>query len=96
MNENSLITYIAPHLIMLIQEFIERMSFDFQTKGYEEFKGTNLLICIEFIGRLTNKSRTRYEVNVNNVIQNMQPKAIKFMSPLTIGSEESGGRMEYK
>jgi hypothetical protein len=38
------------------------MSFGFQTKGYEEFNGTNLLVSIEFIGRLTNKSRTKYKV----------------------------------
>jgi hypothetical protein len=88
MNENILITYIAPDLIMSVQEFIEKMSFGFQTKGYEEFKGTNLLISIEFIGRLPNKSRTRYKVNVNDVIQSMQSKGIKFMNPLTIGSEE--------
>jgi hypothetical protein len=67
------------------------MSFSFQTKGYEEFKGTNLLISIEFIGRLTNKSRTKYKVNVNDVIQSMQSKGIKFMSPLIIGSEERVG-----
>jgi hypothetical protein len=54
-------------------------------------KGTNLLISIEFIGRLTNKSRTRYKVNVNNVIQSIQSKGIKFMSPLTIGSKERAG-----
>jgi hypothetical protein len=91
MNENNLITYIAPDLTMLVQKFIEKMSFGFQTKGYEEFKGTNLLISIEFIRRLTNKSRTRYKVNVNNVIQSMQSKGIKFMSPLTMGSEERAG-----
>jgi hypothetical protein len=91
MNENNLITYIAPDLMMSVQEFTEKMSFGFQTKGYEEFKGTNLLISIEFIGRLTNKSKTRYKVNVNDVIQNMQSKGIKFMSPLTIRSEESAG-----
>jgi hypothetical protein len=91
MNENILITYIAPDLMMLIQEFIEKMSFGFQTKGYEEFKDTNLLISIEFSRRLTNKSRTRYKVNVNDVIQSMQSKGIKFMSPLTIGSEERAG-----
>jgi hypothetical protein len=91
MNENSLITYITPDLMMSVQEFIEKMSFSFQTKGYEEFKGTNLLISIEFIGRLTNKSRTKYKVNVNDVIQSMQSKGIKFMSPLTIGSEERVG-----
>jgi hypothetical protein len=67
------------------------MSFGFQTKGHEEFKVTNLLISIEFIGMLTNKSRTRYKVNVNDVIQSMQYKGIKFMSPLTIGSEERAG-----
>jgi hypothetical protein len=89
MNENSLITYIALDLIMSVQEFIEKMSFGFQTKDYEEFKGTNLLVSIEFIGRLTNK--TKYKVNMNNVIQSMQSKGIKFMSPLTIGSEERAG-----
>jgi hypothetical protein len=61
------------------------------TKGYEEFNGTNLLLSIEFIGRLTNKSRTKYKVNVNSVIQSMQSKGIKFKSPLTIGSEERVG-----
>jgi hypothetical protein len=29
MNENSLITYIAPDLVMLVREFIEKMSFGF-------------------------------------------------------------------
>lgn len=47
------------------------MAFGFQAKGYEEFKGTNLLISIEFIGRLTNRSGTKYKVNVNNVIESM-------------------------
>jgi len=64
MNENMLITYIAPDLIMPIKEFIDKMVFAFQTKGYEDFKGTNLLVSIEFIGRLTNRSGTRYKVNV--------------------------------
>ena len=68
MNENMLITYIAPDLLMPIKEFINKMSFGFQTKGYEDFKGTNLLVSIEFIGRLTNKRSSRYRVNVNDVI----------------------------
>ena len=55
MNENMLITYIAPDLIMPVKEFIDKMVFGFQTKGYEDFKGTNLLVSIEFIGRLTNR-----------------------------------------
>jgi hypothetical protein len=50
-----------------------------------------LLVSIEFIGRLTNTSMTRYKVNVNDVIQSMQSKGIKFMSPLTIGYEEIEG-----
>jgi hypothetical protein len=53
MNENNLIIYIAPDLMMLIKEFIDTMSLGFQTKGYKDFKGTNLLVTIEFIGRLT-------------------------------------------
>jgi hypothetical protein len=91
MNENRLITYIAPDLMMPVKEFAEKMSFGFQTKGYEDFKGTNLLVSIEFIGRLTNKSSSRYKVNVNDVIENMQSKGIKFMNPLKISSEERAG-----
>ena len=88
MNENMLITYIAPDLIVPVKEFIDKMVFGFQTKGYEDFKGTNLLISIEFIGRLTNRSGTKYKVNVNNVIESMQSKGIKFMSPMKISSKE--------
>ena len=91
MNENMLITYIALDLIMPVKEFIDKMTFRFQTKGYEEFKETNLLVSIEFIGRLTNRSGTRYKVNVNNVVESMQSKGIKFMSPLKISSEERAG-----
>lgn len=91
MNENMLITYIAPDLMMPVNEFIDKMSFGFQTKGYEEFKGTNLLISIEFIGRLTNRSASKYKINVNDVIEKMHSKGIKFMSPLTIDSEERAG-----
>jgi len=46
MNENMLITYIAPDLIMPVKEFIDKMVFGFQTKGYEDFKWTNLLVSI--------------------------------------------------
>ena len=67
------------------------MSFGFQTKGYENFKGTNLLISIEFIGRLSNQSSSRYRVNVDDVIESMQSKGIRFMSPLKISSEERAG-----
>jgi len=88
MNENRLITYIAPDLMMPVKEFIDKMSFGFYTKGYEDFKGTDLLVSIEFIGRLTNKSSSRYRVNVNYVIKS---KGIKFMSPLKISSEERAG-----
>jgi len=95
MNENRLITYIAPDLMMPVKEFVEKMSFGFQTKGYEDFKGTNLLVSIEFIGRLTNRSSSRYRVNVTDVIDSMQSKGIKFMNPLKIGSEERAGE-EWK
>uniref|UniRef100_A0ACD5XL00 Uncharacterized protein n=1 Tax=Avena sativa TaxID=4498 RepID=A0ACD5XL00_AVESA len=91
MNENSLITYIAPDLMMPVKEFIDKMSFGFQTKGYEGFKGTNLLVSIEFIGRLSNKSSSRYRVNVDDVIESMQSKGIKFMSPLKVSFEERAG-----
>jgi hypothetical protein len=71
MNENMLITYIAPDLLMPVKEFINKMAFGFQTKGYEDFKGTNLLVSIEFLSRLTSRSGTKYKINVNNMIESM-------------------------
>jgi len=56
MNKNRLITYIAPDLMMPVKEFAEKMSFGFQTKGYEDFKGTNLLVSIEFVGFINPRS----------------------------------------
>jgi hypothetical protein len=91
MNENMLITYIAPDLLMPVKKFIDKMAFGFQTKGYEDFKGTNLLVSIEFLGRLTNRSGTKYKINVNNVIESIKSKGIKFMSPLKNSSEERAG-----
>jgi hypothetical protein len=81
MNENSLITYIAPDLMMHVKEFIDKMRFEFQTKGYEGFKGINLLISIELIWRLTNKNSSKYRVNANDVFDNMQTKRYKFYEP---------------
>ena len=50
-----------------------------------------MLVSIEFIGRLTNKNSSRYKVNINDVIESMQSKGIKFMRPLKIGSKERAG-----
>jgi hypothetical protein len=41
-----------------------------------------LLVSIEFIGRLTNNNISIYRVNVDDDIESMQSKSIKFMSPL--------------
>jgi hypothetical protein len=65
------------------------MSLGFLTKGYENFKGTNLLVSIEFVGRLTNRSGSK--VNVNDEIESIKSKEIKFMSPLKISYEERAG-----
>ena len=35
MNENMLITYIVPDLIMPVKEFIDKMVFGFETKGFQ-------------------------------------------------------------
>src|SRR6266508_2894657 len=76
MNENSLITYIAPDLIIPIKEFIEKMSFGFQTKGYEDFNGTNLLISIKFMSplRVSSEERAGEEWSIGDLIEK---KALK-------------------
>jgi hypothetical protein len=38
MNENMLITYIAPDLLMPVKEFIDKMTFGFQTKDLKILK----------------------------------------------------------
>ena len=63
MNQNGGIFYCNPDFMVTLED-IKNLEIGIQTKGYEEFQGDNLTISIEFIGRLTNSSKTRYKVEI--------------------------------
>ena len=85
MNENQGIFYCSPDFMISLED-IKHIEIGIQTKGYEEFKGKNLVISIGFIGRMTNSSNTRYRVDIKPIIEAMTSKGIQLIKPLEISS----------
>ncbi|KAG6474331.1 hypothetical protein ZIOFF_068257 [Zingiber officinale] len=63
------LVYIAPNMLISIEDFYNHMELAIQTHGYEEWNSaeSNLLITRGLIGRLTNTSHADFRYNVQNV-----------------------------
>ena len=61
MNQNKGIFYCTPDFQISIKD-LENLEIEIQTKEYEDFQGhANLLISLEFLGKLTTSSTTKYK-----------------------------------
>ncbi|XP_042377728.1 uncharacterized protein LOC121970821 [Zingiber officinale] len=63
------LVYIAPNMLLSIEDFYNHIELAIQTHGYEEWNSaeSNLLITRGLIGRLTNTSYAGFRYNVQNV-----------------------------
>ncbi|KAG6476191.1 hypothetical protein ZIOFF_065427 [Zingiber officinale] len=63
------LVYIAPNMLLSIEDFYNHIKLAIQTHGYEEWNSaeSNLLITRGLIGRLTNTSYAGFRYNVQNV-----------------------------
>ncbi|KAG5576620.1 hypothetical protein H5410_056754 [Solanum commersonii] len=92
MTNNGGIFYISPDFMINLREFGKHIKIGIQTKGYEEMSsGTNLLMCIGFIGKVTSRSNTRFRLQVEDVVEVMGNKGIKLIKPIKINPEEYAG-----
>ncbi|KAG6530124.1 hypothetical protein ZIOFF_012346 [Zingiber officinale] len=82
------LVYIAPNMLLSIEDFFNHIEIAIQTHGYEEWNtaDSNLLITRGLIGRLTNTSYAGFRYNVQNVADYLASAGIHAVSatPRTI------------
>lgn len=96
MTNNGGISYISSNFMMNLNEFGNKIRIGIQTKGYEKMhSGKNLLMCVGFLGKMTDNSNTRFKLQIKDVVEVMENKGIKLIKPIKISPEEYAG-LEWK
>ncbi|KAG6507873.1 hypothetical protein ZIOFF_033226 [Zingiber officinale] len=69
LSEGTQLVYIAPNLLISVEDFYHHIEIAIQTHGYEQWNSaeSNLLITRGMIGRLTNTSHAGFRYNIQNV-----------------------------
>ncbi|XP_042398918.1 uncharacterized protein LOC121989120 [Zingiber officinale] len=69
LSEGTQLVYIAPNLLISVEDFYHHIEIAIQTHGYEQWNSaeSNLLITRGLIGRLTNTSHAGFRYNIQNV-----------------------------
>jgi len=91
MNENKGIFYCSPDFMLDVTEFSKHIKIGIQTKGYEDYKGNNLLLCVGFIGKLLENCNSRFKVKLADVVELMGNKGIRLIKPLKYSPDDLAG-----
>ena len=63
MTNNGGIFYVSPNFMKNLDELGTQIRIGIQTKGYEEMHSEkNLLMCVGFLGKMTDNSNTRFKL----------------------------------
>nr|UUL70693.1 polyprotein [Taro bacilliform virus]WIF19196.1 polyprotein [Taro bacilliform virus] len=79
LSAGSQIVYIAPNMMLSVEDFFRNIQLAIQTQGYENWNSaeSNLLISRALIGRLTNDSFTGFQYNISNVAEYLHSQGIQ-------------------
>lgn len=100
MSLNGGITYCSSDYSATLEDFLHHIKRGIQTKGFEQMivtKGfeqmivTNLLICIGFVGKLTESNQTLFKVKTKNIVNLMANKGIRLLQPKPICPDQYAG-----
>ena len=91
MNNNISIVYCMPDFMMSLRDLQQDIKIGIKTKGYEQVKGSNLVINIGFIGRCTNYADNKVKVKVEDVVNLLTTKGIGMVKPEALSTENLAG-----
>ena len=92
MNDNRGIFYCSPNFSVSTRD-IDLLEIKIQTRGFEDLdKQINLLINIDFLGRLTDSSTTQYKLNIDGIVSGISSKGVKMIKPMNVSSDIKWGR----
>ncbi|XP_074562903.1 uncharacterized protein LOC141819524, partial [Curcuma longa] len=82
LSEGTQLVYIAPNMLISLEDFYHHIELAIQTHGYEGWNTaeSNLLITRGLIGRLTNTSHAGFRYNVQNVADYLASAGIHAVS----------------
>ncbi|AAN75640.1 polyprotein [Taro bacilliform virus] len=92
LSAGSQIVYIAPNIMLSVEDFYRNIQLAIQTQGYENWNSaeSNLLISRALIGRLTNDSFTGFQYNISNVAEYLHSHGVQAIEgqahPRTLGN----------
>lgn len=94
LTSRSQLVYIAPNMMLSINDFYNHMELCIQTHCYENWQGgeSNLLITSSLIGRLTDTSYVGFQYNVQNVSYYLASNGIRAVPSKKYSTRELQGR----
>ena len=95
MTKNNGIVYCTPDFMMNTEEFYKHIKIGIKTKGYDMIKSDNLLVCVGFVRKLTNSSRTKYKLDFVETKNILGSKGIQCIEATQYSPEINAG-LEWK
>ena len=95
MGSNNGIVYCTPDFMINTEDFYKYIKIGIKTKGYNMIKSDNLLVCIGFVGKLTNSSRTKYKLDFTETRNILGSKGIQCIEATQYNPETYAG-LEWK
>ena len=92
MNDNIGIIYCMPDFMMSLKDLQQDIKIGIKTKGYEQVKGSNLVINIGFIGRCTNYANNKVKIKVEDIVNLLTTKGAGVVKPQAVKPHFPGVR----
>ena len=87
MNNNIGIVYCMPDFMMILKDLQQDIKIGIKTKGYEQVKGSNLVINIGCIGRCTNYADNKVKIKVEDVVNLLTTKGVGIVKPEALSTK---------
>lgn len=95
MNNNRVIVYCTPDYMINTKDFYKYIKIGIKTKGYNMIESDNLLVCIGFVGKLSNSSKTKYKLDFTRTLEMLGSKGIQCIKARDFSPEINAG-LEWK
>lgn len=80
LNNNIGIHYLCPNFTLGVKD-LKYIKIQVQSKGFKNFKGSNLVIDIIFLGKLSTQVSPKFKIKIDNIVKTIKSKGINFFGP---------------
>jgi len=100
MNNNCGIHYLCPNFTIGLKD-LKHIKIQVQSKGFKNFKGSNIVVDIIFLGKLSTQISPKFKIKIDEMVKTITSKGINFfgpepVSPALLAGEEWNIKQNYK